>query len=181
MKALQIVTELLGEDDWVGQILGEASVHLPTRGKIWMASLYGPKGQQWKSTGSTDKTTALKIAHELEAAARAQSDEPGDTDKKRPMRMRRSAGSTGGRLTHREVAALMKLSERGVRAIEKRALRKLAQHPALRELWRAYLAGELTEAAQRLSRPEVEALLGLVRTTDELRALLKVLEIVQVD
>ena len=79
MKASQIVTELLGEDHWVQQILGEATVHLPTRGKIWVASFYGPKGQQWKSTGSTDKTTALRIAQALEAAARAQSAKPGET------------------------------------------------------------------------------------------------------
>jgi Fic family protein len=118
MKPSQIVTALLGADDWVQQILGEASGHTP----------------------------------------------------RRP----RACG-----LTQREVALLLGLSERGVRAIERRALRKLAQHPQLREIWRQFLAGELTEQACRLSAPEIEALWGLARSRAERETLRKVLAIVQ--
>jgi hypothetical protein len=52
----------------------------------------------------------------------------------------------------REVAMLLKISERGVRTIERHALRKLAQHPQLREIWSSYLAGEISEPAHHLSR-----------------------------
>jgi DNA-directed RNA polymerase sigma subunit (sigma70/sigma32) len=55
-------------------------------------------------------------------------------------------------LTQKEVAVIMKLSERSIRQIEKRAIRKLMQHPALRQIWRDYLAGELDEDQLALTR-----------------------------
>ena len=73
---------------------------------------------------------------------------------------------------------MLKISERGVRTIERRALRKLAQHPQLREIWRSYLAGEISEKADHLSAPEIEALLGLARNPAEHDTLLKVLAII---
>jgi Sigma-70, region 4 len=178
MKPLEIVRKLLGDKNWVPSILGEASVALPKRGSVWIASYTGPRGQETRSTGSRDKITALKIAREFEAAARAERARLGDRAKKPRMRLRHSPGSSSG-LTQEEVAALMRLSTRAVRQIEKRALWKLAQHPALQQIWLEYRTGELNEQAHRLSRPEVEALLGLVRTGEELQALLKVLALVQ--
>jgi transcriptional regulator with XRE-family HTH domain len=94
---------------------------------------------------------------------------------------RRSQRSTGRGLTQQEVAVLLGISERAVRTIERRAIRKLAQHPKLRKLWRQYLAGELTEDGHTLSEPEIEALLGLARSQAELETILRVLEIVQGD
>lgn len=176
MTPSHIVGILLEEEDWVAQVLGEASVHLPHRGNVWVAAFTGVHGQQWKSTGTTDRTLALAMAKEFEAAARAERMKLGSSGKKR---IRLSPGNTGGGLTQREVALVMGLSERAIREIEKRALRKLAQNPTVQELWRSNVAEELTEPGHRLSRPEMEALLGLIRTRAELQALLKVLAIVQ--
>lgn len=179
MTPAQIVNELLEGEGWVRQILGEASVHLPRRGHIWISSFTGVRGQEWKSTGTSDKPAALAIAQEFEDAARAQRAKSGGAGENRTIRIRVSPGGTGGGLTQREVALVMKLSERAVRAIEKRALRKLAQHPQLREIWRQYLAGELAEHEQRLSAPEIQAVLGLARSQAELETILRVLAIVQ--
>jgi hypothetical protein len=170
----------LGGDYWVRRIIGEASVHLPARGRIWMASFTGAYGgQDWKSTGTDNKSAAMVIAKEFEAAARAQRAKSGSTGKKQRMRVRQSPGSSSGGLTQREVALFLGLSERAVRGIEKRALQKLAQHPRLPELWRQYLAGELTEQWHWLSAAEVRALLGLARSRAEMETIRKVLELVQ--
>jgi len=180
MKALDIVYWLLGAEDWVPQILGEASVHRPRRGRLWVASFTGPfGGQAWRSTGTADRAAAQAIAQEYEAAARAQRTKFGRARTQQRIYNWRSQGSAGGGFTQREVAFLMGLSDRAVRTIERRALRKLAQHPKLRELWRQYLAGELTEDGYTLSEPEIEALLGLARSQAELETILMVLEIVQ--
>jgi len=100
---------------------------------------------------------------------------------RRTPRHRQSTEHRDLGLTQREVGLLLGLSERAVRAIEKRALRKLACHPDLREVWRQFLAGELTEQAHRLSVPEMKALVGLTRSPAELAALQKALEWVQAD
>jgi hypothetical protein len=182
MRPSEIITWLLGGSDWVQQILGEASVHRPRRGKVWMATFTEPAGgQAWKTTGTTDHAAALAIAREFEAAARAQRAKFGSARTPRTIYTRRSPGNPGSGLTQQEVAVLLGISERAVRAIERRAIRRLAQHPKLRELWRQYLAGELTEDGHTLSEPEIEALLGLARSQAELETILRVLEIVQGD
>lgn len=179
MKPLQIVMTLLEGDHWVEQILREASVHR-RGGRIWQASFTAASGgQQWKTTGTDDPAAALAIAKEFEAAARAERAQSGTTDRRQSIRNRRSPGSTGGGLTQQEVAWLLGLSERTVRNIEKTALRKLAQHPQLREVWRQFLSGELAEQAHRLSAPEIQALLGLARSRAERETIRKAVEIVQ--
>jgi len=180
MKPSQIVTELLEGEDWGRALIGEASVHLPPRGKIWVATFTGSNGQQWKSTGTTDRALALVRANEFAAAARAQRANSASPANPRKPGLRQVAGASGGRLTQREVGLVLGLSERAVRAIEKRALQKLAAHPDLGKLWRDYLAGELTEQAQRLSGPEIQALVGLTRSQAERAALRKALERVQI-
>ncbi len=180
MTPSQIVSVLLGGDHWVQQMLGEASVHRPRGGRVWVASYTSPdSGQTWKSTGTDDRAAALVVAKELEATARAQRAQSGRTGNKPRIRARPSPGSAGGGLTQREVALVLRISERAVRAIEKRALRKLAEHPQLRDIWRQFLAGELTEQAHRLSAPEIQALLGLARSRAERETILKVLKMVQ--
>ena len=82
-------------------------------------------------------------------------------------------------LTQKEVAMLLNLSERGVREIERRAFRKLRAHPALRQVWQQFLAGELEESAAQLSRQEIAALWRLARTSEERQLLRKVLRLVQ--
>jgi hypothetical protein len=70
------------------------------------------------------------------------------------------------------------MSERGVRAVEKRALAKLRAHPELRRLWAEY-GGELEEGFAPLTAEEIEALFGLARTPEELGLLYKVICMVQ--
>jgi hypothetical protein len=182
ITAPDIVTWLLEGEDWVSQILGEASVHRPRRGKVWVATFTGPSvGQVWKSTGTTDHAAALAIAREFEAIARAQRAKLGGARARRRIYSRQSQRSSGGGLTQAEVAVFLRISERAVRAIERRAIRKLAQHPELQALWRQYLAGELSEDRHNLSEAEIEALLGLARSQAELETILRVLEIVQGD
>ncbi len=42
---------------------------------------------------------------------------------------------------------VLKMSERGVREVERRAFKKLRDHPLLKQIWRQYLAGGLDEQA----------------------------------
>jgi hypothetical protein len=72
---------------------------------------------------------------------------------------------------------LLNLSERGVREIERRAFRKLRAHPALREVWQLFQAGELGEAGAQLSSVEIAALFRLARTSEERQLLRKVLRL----
>src|SRR4029077_10487907 len=72
MKPTIIVNILLEGNNWVRVLMGEASIHLPRRGKKWVASFTGLAGQQWKSTGTADYAIALARAREFEAAARVQ-------------------------------------------------------------------------------------------------------------
>jgi hypothetical protein len=150
-------------------------VHRPRRGRIYVASFTGAAGQQWKSTGEADPALALARAQEFEAAARVQRANSGRPARMQRQRLRPPAGVAGGGLTQREVGLLLGLSERAVRAIEKRALRKLAQHPRLQEIWRQFRAGELTEQEHRLSALEIQALWGLTRSPAERAALRKAL------
>jgi Sigma-70, region 4 len=155
----------------------EASVHLPRRGRIWVATYRDGSGRQfWKSTGQTDRQAAWLIAQELERAAREQRASQVDP-------LRQSSGRTNaGQFTQREIGLLMGISERAVRAILKRALRKLAAHPALRDIWREW-TGNVEEAAiptggeSPLSEPEIAAVYALARTPAELNVLRKLIAI----
>jgi hypothetical protein len=76
---------------------------------------------------------------------------------------------------------VLKISERAVRAIERRALEKLRQHPKLRQFWAEFDTGDrldapnLEEQATELTPAEIAALFGLVRTEEERLALDKLL------
>ncbi len=179
-QAARLVHGMLDGEDLGQQVFSEASVHKPRRGKIWVASYTGPDGGQlWKTTGTEDYSAAVVIAREFEAVARAQRAQSGSAGPKRRIWNRQSPGGTGSGLTQREVAVMLKISERAARELERRAIRKLAQHPQLREIWRQYLAGELDEQTHHLSAAEIQALLGLVRSRAERETLLKVLAIIQ--
>ena len=179
MKPWQVVSELL-EQDRRGRDILEASIHRSKRGKVWNASYTGPEGgPRWKSTGTEDPDAALVIAQELEAAARAERARAGRVSQPQRLRNRQSPGNTGAGLTQREVAQLLGMTERGVRAVEKRALRKLWQHPLLRKLWDEYSRGELTEHAGRWSAAELQALWGLARSPADRETLRKVRLMIQ--
>ena len=87
-------------------------------------------------------------------------------------------------MTQAEVAAIMRISERTVHSIEKRALEKLHRHAALRELWREWTEGEIKEAGKgasaewTLSRAEIAAVYALTRTPEEQRAVRKLIGLV---
>jgi hypothetical protein len=82
-------------------------------------------------------------------------------------------------LTQKEVAILLNISERGVRAIERRALQKLRNHPLLRQVWRDYVAGELKENQEALAPNEIQALLNLTRTREERRLIQRIVMMIK--
>ena len=192
MSAEKIVAVLLNGTAMVpARRLLEASVRLPPRGHKWLAVYTGvePGKQVWKSTGRTDRNAALAQAKEWEAEARRRRAELGLKPRRPSIRVRRrladpSGPPTGGvePLSQREVAMIMKISERAVRAIERRALNKLRRHPSLREFWAEFTSGRrleklgLEEAeGTELTPAEVAALFGLARTDEEKQALRKLL------
>ena len=161
----------------------EASVHLPRRGTRWVAAFQDENGRQvWKSTGQRDRTAAQAIADELEAAARRKRFAQGGPPRKSTIRVRRGSGDRAlGPFTQAETAAIMRVSERTVREIERRAFTKLRNHPALQQFWREWQSGEVKEAVVPtstgwdLSQSEIEALLALARTPIEKHAIRKLI------
>lgn len=181
MNATEIVEMLINAEGPIRAAeLIEASVRLPARGHIWVASYTGdePGRQVWRSTGLTDRDQALARATQWEQEARQRRLARGKVPGKPTIRVRRRRSpSRMEPLTQREVALLLGLSERGVREIERRAFAKLRRHPALRHLWQQYQAGELGEATQRLLASEAFALLLLARTSEERQLVQKLIAI----
>jgi hypothetical protein len=143
MEPEKIVDILLGSDEPVdARSLIEASVHLPRRGRRWVASYRGETGRQvWRTTGLRDRAAALALAQGWEAVARRKRAAQPVLPRKPPLRVR--PGGPG--LTQKEVGLVLGLSERAVRSIEKQALAKLRD--ALRGVWREWKGGEVQEAA----------------------------------
>ena len=157
----------------------EASVHRPRRGKLYVASFRDETGRQrWQRTGLSDRKAALILAQELEAAARRKRRLGPKQPQKALVRVR-AGGRTGpeGLFTQREVAALLRISERAVRNIERQAIEKLRRHPELRAIWQEWVKGGIKEgiapaANWELNHSEIAALYGLAQTPAE-RALLR--------
>jgi len=61
-------------------------------------------------------------------------------------------------LTQREVAQMIKISERAVREIERGRFANSSTIQRLRQIWQDYLSGTLEERDSRLTRVEIEAL-----------------------
>ena len=76
----------------------------------------------------------------------------------------------------------MKISERAVRAIERRAIEKLRNHPVLKEVLGEWLGRDIDEGGHgtdcKLNREEMAAVLALARTPYERSVLRKLLRIV---
>ena len=179
--AEEIVGALLGDKPLAEVPVSEASVHRPTRSRIWVASFTGPQGGQvWRSTGIADREQALLVARKWEAEARAQRARSGRSPRKPIVHLQqRELGNEPGLLTQREVGLLLGISQRSVRRLERSAIAKLRRHPMLREVWQQYLAGELEEGQAVLTRAEVEALFGLARTLEEQLLIQKLLRLQQ--
>lgn len=180
--AATIVNTLLGEEPLSEAPVCEASVHLPQRSRVWVAAFTGPNGGQvWRSTGLTDHDQALVLAKHWEAKARAQRLGLGRPLQRPILRVRRQQPGTApsGLLTQKEVAQFLQMSERAVRAAERRAFQKLRQHPLLRQAWQQFLAGELDEHQPGLTPEEIEALFNLARTPEERGVIEKVLRLIQ--
>jgi hypothetical protein len=165
----------------------DASVHLPRRSSRWVAAFRDETGRQvWRTTGLREKGAALALAQEWEATAKRKREAHGALPGQPVVRVRPgSAERQLGLLTQREVAMILKISERSVREIERRAFDKLRRHPALRDFWREYQTGEVEESSLPatgpwvLSRDEIAAVNGLARTPEERVALRKVLALTQ--
>ena len=181
--ATALVNLLLDESPVPRGPMAEATVHRSGRGQIWTANFTGPAGGQvWKSTGTMHRGKALEIAKRWEADARGQRLKTERGPKTAAARIRSSqSGINPPGLTQKEVAMLLNLSERGVREIERRAFRKLRAHPALRQVWQLFLAGELGESEAQLSSVEIGALFRLARTSEERQLLRKVFRLVSTD
>jgi hypothetical protein len=134
MNATLLVRRLLEDDQ---PILGEAIVRLPPRGSRWIAVYTGeePGQQVARSTGLTDRGAALDLARQWEAEVRQRRAQ----NQHRVGAAALRAGHAGpGALTQAEVGRILNLSPRTVRAIEKRAVRKLRRHPVVQQMWREF-------------------------------------------
>jgi Sigma-70, region 4 len=184
-EIVEILIETDGRVD--ARSLVEVSVHLPRRGSRWVASFRDETGRQvWRTTGLRDREPALVLARRWEGEAKGRRAAQGAMPPKPIIRVRPGSGERElGLLTQREVAAIMRISERTVRSIEKRAFDKLRRHPALRDFWREHETGEIAEAALparrawALSRVEIAAVNGLAQTPIERQALRKLLALTQ--
>jgi|SRR5438128_4963552 len=164
----------------------EATVRRPPRSKRWVAVFTGPEpGKQvWRTTGLTNRDAAMALARRWEANARRERAASTSLTRKPIIRVRRGSGEAAvGLLSQKEVAALLGLSVRAIREIERRAFAKLRRHPALRRFWREHGTGDVREsfAPSGLDRQEVAALFGLIRSPLERRALRKVLAAILTD
>jgi hypothetical protein len=113
MNDSNLVTRLLGKEGLGRQIIGEASIHRPRRGGLYVASYTGPLGGQvWKSTGTANPHLARAIAKELETAARAQRAKSTRAPARPSIYHRRSDASAPAGLTQRQVAFVLGLSFR---------------------------------------------------------------------
>ena len=167
--------------------LVDASVHKSTRSTRWVAAFRDETGRQvWRATGLREREPALVLARRWEAEAKRRGAAQPAAPPKLTIRVRpSSAERQQGCLTQAEVAAILRISERAVREIERRAFEKLRRHPALRDFWREWQTGEIKETALRvskqwmLSRAEVAAVYALAGTTVERQALRKLLALTQ--
>ena len=106
----------------------EASVHRPRRGRLYVASFRDETGRQrWQRTGLSDRKAALILAQELEDQARRKRGFGAKQPQKALVRVTASRGmGNEGLFTQREVAALLRISERAVRTSSVRQSRSCA-------------------------------------------------------
>ncbi|HLH54216.1 MAG TPA: sigma factor-like helix-turn-helix DNA-binding protein [Verrucomicrobiae bacterium] len=177
-KGANLLVKIMIEADPIREIfLGEASVHRSHRSKIFTAAFTGPFGGTiWRTTGTPDRLTAMRKARYWEKQARIQRAKLGSDAKKLPLRADLIKGEG---LTQEQVARVLRMSIRGVRQVERRALLKLKNHPAIRQLWREYSTGSLDEGSWNLSNEEIKALFDLCINAEELYLVQQIVHVVQ--
>jgi Sigma-70, region 4 len=156
---------------------------LPRRGSRWVEAFRDEHGQPiWRSTGLSDRKEAQAMADEWEADARRKRVALGVQTRPK-TRVRAGSGQQAlALLTQREVAVIMKISERAVRQIECRAIEKLRNHPLLKQVWHELQGRDIDEGAKgvtdcQLSRAEAEAIAALARMPYERSVVRKLLRI----
>ena len=188
MEPRDIVEILIQADGPVSaRHLVEVSVHLPRRGTRWIASFRDETGRHvWRSTGLREREPALALGKRWEADAKQKRAAQGAVPTRLTIRVRPGSTVKGlGGFSQQEVAAIMRISRRTVREIERTALAKLRNHPALQDFWREWQTGEIKETASQtsrqwaLSRAEVAAVYALALTPVERQALRKLLALMQ--
>src|SRR5262245_8723857 len=121
MKDMPMMTPKKLVEYLLDEQLFEATVRRPPRSRIWVAVYTGaePGRQVWRSTGESDYSAALAKARKWEAEARRERAASGGLTRKPTIRVRRgSEEAAAGRLSQEEVATLLGISVRAVRAIE---------------------------------------------------------------
>lgn len=188
MRPNDIVEILIQADGPVcARDLLEVSLHLPRRGSRWVASFRDETGRQvWRSTGLRDRERALMLAKEWEAEAKRKRASQTHLRPRLTVRVRPgSAQRQQGCLSQKEVALILRISERAVRQIEKTALEKLRRHPLLQSLWREWKTAEIKESTTldapqwTLSPAEIAAVYGLAKTPTEREAVRKLIALTQ--
>ena len=176
MSATTIVQALRRDDQCPSaREIIEASVHRPRRGRLYVASYRDETGRQrWQRTGLSDRKAALILAQEWEAAAARRRRGLGSRHQQKALVRVTAGGGTGteGLFTQKVVAALLRISERAVRNIERQAIEKLRRHPDLRAIWQEWVKrgikeGVVPAANWELNRSEIAALYGLAQTPAE--------------
>ena len=183
------IVEILIETDGPvsARRLVEVSLHLPRRGTKWVAAFRDANGRQvWRTTGLREREPALVLARRWEAEAKRRRAAQPAAPPKLTIRVRPgSAEKELGCLSQKEVAAILRMPERAVREVERRAFEKLRRHPALKDFWREWTTGQIKETALRvskqwtLSRVEIAAVYALAETPAEQQALRKLLALTQ--
>jgi hypothetical protein len=199
-EAADIVALLLyQEGSWSVRQLIEASVRLPERGSIWIATFTGskPGTQEWRTTGLRDYYAALELAQRWEREAKKEREARKSLAKPPVHRVAGGTTTSPGEspenivrpLSQLEVARILKMSERAVRQTEKRALAKLRANPTFRKFVEEYFGRCLGEhlppmpmpvAAVALNPSDIQALLGLARNEFERGLMLRVLRLIDV-
>jgi hypothetical protein len=185
MKASVLVEILIqAEEPLCARDLIEASVHLPKHGSRYVAAYRGETGRRvWRTTGLRNRAAALAQARKWEIEASRKRALQGPVPRKPTIRVRAGSGERElGLLSQKEVAMILRISERAVREIERRAFEKIRKH--LKQFWSEFTTGNIKEVKASwsnrcvLSQAEVAAIYRLARTSTERQAVKKLLGVI---